>query len=77
MQAPIWSEHIDAEALLAARQAARRAGTHFVIGWWIEGAERRLLLLPEGHHVTGEPPFQPLLRINPAGEAEQPRAQGA
>ena len=46
---------IDAEFMMAARQAARRADARFVIGWWNDGAERRLMLLPEGHHVTGEP----------------------
>jgi len=62
---------IDAEVLLAARLAARRAGAPFVIGWWIDGADRRLMLLPEGHHVTGEPPFVPLLLVTPSGQAER------
>ena len=31
---------IDPEVLRAARLAARRAGARFVIGWWIDGAER-------------------------------------
>jgi hypothetical protein len=65
-----FSHDIDAEVLLAARQAARRDGTRFLIGWWIDGAERRLMLLPEGHHVTVEPPFLPLLRITPSGRTE-------
>ena len=62
---------IDPEVMRAARLAARRAGARFVIGWWIEGAERRLMLLPEGHHVTAEPPFQPVLVVAPSGEAER------
>jgi len=61
---------IDSEVMQAARLAARRAGARFVIGWWIEGAERRLMLLPEGHHVTEEPPFVPLMRVTPSGHAE-------
>jgi hypothetical protein len=64
------SQNIDAEVMLAARQAARRANARFVIGWWIDGAERRLMLLPEGHHVTEEPPFLLLMRIDPTGRAE-------
>ncbi len=62
---------IDPEVMRAARLAARRAGTRFVIGWWIDGAERRLMLLPEGHHVTAEPPFLPLILVTPSGEAER------
>ncbi len=62
---------IDPEVILAARLAARRAGARFVIGWWIDGAERHLMLLPEGHHVTAEPPFVPLMRIAPSGETER------
>ena len=61
---------IDADVMLAARQAARRAGHRFVIGWWNDGAERRLMLLPEGHRVTVEPPFLALVRIGPAGQTE-------
>jgi hypothetical protein len=65
-----FSQDIDAEVLLAARQAARRLGARFVIGWWIDGAERRLMLLPEGHHVTAEPPFVALMRVGPSGRTE-------
>lgn len=64
------SQDIDAEILLAARQAARRANSGFLIGWWVDGAEHRLMLLPEGHHVTEEPPFRPLLRVTPSGRTE-------
>ncbi|HUK00435.1 MAG TPA: hypothetical protein VLV85_19440 [Stellaceae bacterium] len=62
---------IDPEVMKVARLAARRAGTRFVIGWWVEGAERRLMLLPEGHHVTAEPPFVPVVIVTPSGEAER------
>ena len=61
---------IDADVMLAARLAARRSGARFVIGWWNDGAERRLMLLPEGHHVTVEPPFLPLVRIGPSGQTD-------
>ena len=61
---------IDADVMQAARLAARRSNTRFVIGWWNDGAERRLMLLPEGHHVTIEPPFLPLVRIGPSGQTE-------
>jgi len=62
---------IDPEVLRAARLAARRTGTRFVIGWWIDGVERRLMLLPEGHSVTGEPPFQPLMYVAPSGDTQR------
>jgi hypothetical protein len=62
---------IDPEVMLAARLAARRAGSRFVIGWWNDGAECRLMLLPEGHHVTAEPPFLPLVRVAPSGKTER------
>jgi hypothetical protein len=62
---------IDPEVMRAARLAARRAGARFVIGWWVDGAERRLMLLPEGHHVTAEPPFRPIVVVTPSGEAER------
>ncbi len=62
---------IDPEVMRVARLAARRAGARFVIGWWVDGAERRLMLLPEGHHVTAEPPFQPILIVTPSGTAER------
>jgi len=62
---------IDGEVMLAARRAAQRSGAQFVIGWWNDGAERRLMLLPEGHHITAEPPFLPLLRVAPSGHAER------
>ena len=29
------------------------------------------MLLPEGHHVTDEPPFVPLMRVTPSGDAER------
>lgn len=61
---------IDAEVMMAAQRAARRSGARFVIGWWNDGAERRLMLLPEGHHVTVEPPFLPLVRVGPSGLTE-------
>jgi hypothetical protein len=61
---------IDADVIRAARRAAQQQGARFVIGWWIDGAERRLMLLPEGHHVTIEPPFHPLMRVAPSGQAE-------
>jgi len=62
---------VDTEVLAAARRAARRAGSRFVIGCWDDGVdERRLMLLPEGHRVTGERPFLPLLRVAPSGAAE-------
>jgi hypothetical protein len=61
---------IDTDVMLAARQAARRDGAKFVIGWWNDGAERRLMLLPEGHRVTSEPPFLPLVRVGPSGQTE-------
>jgi hypothetical protein len=66
---------VDGEVMTAARRAARKAGTRFVIGWWNDGAERRLMLLPEGHHVTDERPFLPLLRVGPSGLAELLAAQ--
>ena len=62
---------VDAEVLAAARLAARRAGARFVIGWWNDGVEHRLMLLPEGHRVTVERPFLPLLRVGPSGLAER------
>ena len=61
---------IDSDVMLAARLAARRSGARFVIGWWNDGSERRLMLLPEGHHVTVEPPFLALVRIGPSGQTE-------
>ena len=61
---------IDADVMQAARLAARRSGARFVIGWWNDGAERRLMLLPEGHHVTVQPPFLPLVRVGPSGYTE-------
>jgi hypothetical protein len=62
---------IDPEVMRVARLAARRAGARFVIGWWVDGVERRLMLLPEGHHVTTEPPFLPILVVTPSGDAER------
>jgi hypothetical protein len=62
---------IDPDVMTVARLVAREARSSFVIGWWIEGAERRLMLLPEGHHVTEEPPFLPVVLINPSGDAER------
>jgi hypothetical protein len=61
---------IDADVMLAARRAARRSGARFVIGWWNDGAERRLMLLPEGYHVTAAPPFLALVRVGPSGQTE-------
>lgn len=62
---------IDADVLRAAQRAAQRSGARFIIGWWNDGVERRLMLLPEGHRVTEEPPFVPLLLVAPSGEAER------
>jgi len=62
---------IDPEVMAAARQAARRAGARFLIGWWNDGVEHRLMLLPEGHRVTVERPFLPLLRVGPSGLTER------
>ena len=70
MRTAEFLQAIDADVMLAARRAARRSGARFVIGWWDDGAERRLMLLPEGHHVTVEPPFLPLLRVGPSGHTE-------
>jgi hypothetical protein len=60
----------DGEVIAAARRAAQDAGTPFVIGWWSDGAQRRVMLLPENHRLTGEPAFLPLLMIEPTGHAE-------
>ena len=60
---------IDAEVLTAARRAAKKAHSRFVIGWWNDGAQRRVMVLPEGHRVTEEPPFLPLVLIMPSGHA--------
>jgi len=64
---------IDGEVIAAARRAALDAGMRFVVGWWNDGAQRRLMLLPENHRLTGEPAFLPLVVVEPAGRAE-PRA---
>ncbi|HUZ72501.1 MAG TPA: hypothetical protein VMU87_05920 [Stellaceae bacterium] len=61
---------IDGEVMQAAHRAAQREGARFVIGWWNDGVERALMLLPEGHRVTEERPFQPLVRVTPTGQAE-------
>jgi hypothetical protein len=61
---------IDEDVLLAARCAAERNAARFVIGWWNDGAQRRFMLLPEGHHVTVEPPFLPLVLISPSGQTK-------
>ncbi|HZT50337.1 MAG TPA: hypothetical protein VFA22_00300 [Stellaceae bacterium] len=61
---------VDRDVIQAARQAASRLGTRFVIGRWNDGTEHRLMLLPEGHRVTAEPPFLPLLRVTPSGQTE-------
>ncbi|HXQ53531.1 MAG TPA: hypothetical protein VN802_20740 [Stellaceae bacterium] len=61
---------LDADVMLAARKAARHADSRFVIGWWNDGIEHRLMLLPEGHHVTEERPFHALVRVAPSGQAE-------
>jgi hypothetical protein len=61
---------IDAEVLAAARRAARDAGTRFVVGWWSDGAQCRLMLLPEDHRLTGEPAFLPLAMVEPADPME-------
>jgi hypothetical protein len=60
---------IDEDVLRAAREAAARSAARLVIGWWNDGAERRFMLLPEGHHVIEEPPFLPLVLVTPSGQA--------
>jgi hypothetical protein len=71
MQPKLLFNAVDAETIRAARRAARREGARFVIGWWNDGVDaRRLMLLPEGHRVTVEHPFVPLLRVGPSGLAE-------
>ncbi len=67
---PHKRDAIDDEILLAARRAASRTNARFVIGWWRDGAEQRLMLLPEGHHVTREPAFHPAVVVSPCGSAE-------
>jgi hypothetical protein len=59
---------IDADVLAAARDAAARSAARLVIGWWNDGAERCFMLLPEGHRVTTEPPFLPLVLVTPSGQ---------
>lgn len=59
---------IDDDVLVAARHAAARSDARLVIGWWNDGAQRRFMLLPEGHRVTTEPPFLPLLLVTPTGQ---------
>ena len=71
MQTSELMQAINGEVMVAARRAAQQAGARFVIGWWNDGAERRLMLLPEGHRVTAEPPFLPLLRVASSGQAER------
>lgn len=61
---------IDGEVMRAALRAAQRQGARFVIGRWNDGAEHPLMVLPEGHHVTAEPPFHALVRVAPSGQAE-------
>lgn len=61
---------IDDDVLVAARHAAARSDERLVIGWWNDGAERRFMLLPEGHRVTTEPPFLPLLLVTPTGQTQ-------
>jgi len=61
---------IDADVMLAARRAARRTDARFVIGWWNDGDERRMMVLPEGHHVTAEFHFLPLMLVSPTGRTE-------
>jgi hypothetical protein len=61
---------IDEDVLTAARAAAEQSAARFVIGWWNDGAQRRVMLLPEGHHVTDEPPFVPLILISPTGHTK-------
>lgn len=61
---------IDDDVLVAARRAAAHTESRFIIGWWNDGAERRFMLLPEGHFVTEEPPFLPLVLVTPSGQAE-------
>jgi hypothetical protein len=60
---------IDDDVIEAAQRAAAEEDTRFVIGWWNDGAERRFMLLPEGHHVTEEGPFLPLVLVTPSGRA--------
>jgi hypothetical protein len=61
---------IDDEVIRAAQHAARRRAERFIIGWWNDGAQRRFMLLPEGHHITSEPPFRALLAVMPSGRTE-------
>ncbi len=61
---------IDGEVMAAARRAARGAGTPFVVGWWSDGAQRRVMLLPEDHRLTREPAFLPLVMVEPTGLIE-------
>jgi hypothetical protein len=61
---------IDEEVIRAAQFAARRRAERFIIGWWNDGAQRRFMLLPEGHHITGEPPFRALMAVEPSGITE-------
>lgn len=63
-------EAIDEDFLNAARAAAEQSEARFVIGWWNDGAQRRYMLLPEGHRVTGELPFLPLVLISPSGHTK-------
>lgn len=62
---------IDEDVLSAALAAAERSETRIVVGWWNDGAQRRYMLLPEGHRVTEEPPFTPLLLISPTGQTKR------
>jgi hypothetical protein len=61
---------IDEDVLVAARHAAEREAARIIIGWWNDGVQRRFMLLPEGHRVTGEPPFLPLVLVSPSGLAQ-------
>ncbi len=61
---------IDDDVLVAARSAAERLAQRLVVGWWNDGAQRRFMVLPQGHHVTEQPSFLALVLISPTGRTE-------